>query len=327
MYIRKIRLQKKWLVILLLIGCVQLQAQLKNINQQGSISLFFIQQPERSFKSGSNKYTYQSIGLNAKIPLFGYANYKTRHLFQTFLQADVQTANAQFGALSNSRQFINSSLGISGLYYSGRKNSYLFHIGIGEAADTKVIEHSNMLLRVNGSFIVHHRQNDKTSYLYGAVFTYAFGKPLPLPVLGIRTKLSEQWIFTGILPAEISFTDKLNQHSGISLLIRPSGNRFQFDNQNNFATGSSTVFMQLRDFLLAGHYYYHVSSAFTIDGEAGFLLGGKLNFIEQENKNQTVYAASLKAGLLFKLSLKYRFSTNTNKRDLAVDEFVNPLNN
>ena len=100
-----------------------------------------------------------------------------------------------------------------------------------------------------------------------------------------------------------------------------------YNNQSNFATASSTVFMQLRDFLLAGHYYYHVSSAFTFDGEAGFLLGGKLNFIEQENKDQTVYSAGLKAGLLFKLSLKYRFSSNKNKTDLGADEFMNPLIN
>ena len=327
MYLRKIFLHKNWLMILLVIGSIQLQAQLKNINQQGSISLFFMQQPERTFKSGTNIYTYQSMGLNAKIPLYGHTNIKTRHLFQTFLQADVLSANAQFGALSNSRQFINSSLGLSGFYYSGGKNSYLFNIGIGEAADTKVIENSNMLLRFNGSFIVNHRQNEQTSYLYGTVFTYAFGKPLPLPILGIRTRLSSQWTFTGILPAEISFTDKLNKQSGISFIIRPSGNRYQFNNQSNFATASSTVFMQLRDFLLAGHYYYHVSSAFTFDGEAGFLLGGKLNFIEQENKDQTVYSAGLKAGLLFKLSLKYRFSSNKNKTDLGADEFMNPLIN
>ena len=239
----------------------------------------------------------------------------------------MQSANTQFGALINNRQFINSSVGLSGFFYNGGKNSYLFQVGLGEAADTKVLDNNNMLLRFNGSFIVNHHQNDKTSYLYGAIFTYAFGKPLPLPVLGIRTKLSNKWTFAGILPAEISFTDKLNQHSGISLLVRPTGNRYQFYNQGNLATASSTIFMQLRDFLLATHYYYQVSSAFTIDGEAGLLLGGKLNFTEQEDKQQIVYTSNLKVGQFFKISLKYRFSTNKNKKDFGVDEFINPLIN
>ena len=107
------------------------------------------------------------------------------------------------------------------------------------------------------------------------------------------------WTFSTILPVEISFIDRINAKTGLSFSIRPSGNRFQFDNQSNFATASSTVYLQLREFHLGTSLFYKFAKDFTISGEAGLLLGGKMNFRMGEEMSFTVSYLRLPLATLY----------------------------
>ncbi len=318
----------------LLLGSILILFSAKAIAQggvslfsSGSIGISYTFEPERKFKNANGGYKYNAVGLNAKIPLFGNRGNGSGHFYETFLHADVQTTSTTFGFINNTRNFLNGSFGLGGVIFSGGKNSYLMNASVGLAADNDVINKKNTRYRFAGSFIVNHQHSNTTMYQYGAVFSYAFGKPLLLPVLGIRTKISSNWTFSTILPVEVSFIDKLNAKTGLSFSIRPAGNRFQFDNQGNFSTASSTVFLQLREFQLGAALYYKISNDFTVSGDMGFLLGSKLNFIEQDDITKSVYETGVKSGGIFRLSIRYRFPRKTGINSNKMQDLLNPLEN
>jgi hypothetical protein len=318
---------KLLLSIIIILFCSKGIAQGISSLSSGSIGISYTVEPQRKFRNTNGGYQYNAVGFNARIPLFGNRETSPGHFYETSLLADLQTTSSSFGFVNNSRNFLNGSVGMGAVIYNGGKNIYMMNASVGLAADNDVISKSNTLYRFSGSFIVNHQHSNTTLYQYGAVFTYAFGKPLPLPVLGIRTKLSANWTFSTILPVEISFINRINANTGLSFSIRPSGNRFQFDNQANFATASSTVYLQLREFQLGSSLYYKFAKDFTISGEAGLLLGGKMNFTEQDNNKTSVFETGVKPGGLFRVSVRYRFPNKTGMGPGKMQELLNPLGN
>ncbi|MES2328897.1 MAG: DUF6268 family outer membrane beta-barrel protein [Bacteroidota bacterium] len=314
------------LAMALILVSVKTSAQAMGGVGSGGIGISYSLQPERKFKSTPGGYKYTAFGMNARIPLFRKNNLATGHFFETSLQADLQAASANFGFVASTRKFTNGSLGLGAVIFNGGKNMYIINAAVGIAADNDVISKTNTRYRFSGAFIVNHQHSNTTLYQYGMIFTYSFGKPLPLPVLGIRTKLSSNWTFSTILPVELSFTNRINTKLGLSFNIRPAGNRYQFDNQANFSTVSSTVFMQMREFQLGAALNYKLSRSFSLGADAGFLIGGKLRFTEQDDINKTVFETTAKPGANFRLSLRYRLPRKMEGAN-KLQEILNPLGN
>jgi hypothetical protein len=214
----------------------------------------------------------------------------------------------------------------------------VMNASIGVAADKGVIDNNNARYRFSGAFVINHQHSSKTIYEYGVAFTYAYGKPLPLPVLGIRTKLSDNWTFSTLLPVDVSFINKLNAKTGLSFSIRPAGNRFQFDNtdKNNYYAfapagliqSPSTLFLQLREFQVAMGLNYKISKQFILNADAGFLLGGQMKFTNQDDPKTVFYETGVKPGGIFKIGLRYRFShKGGNIQGNKMNDVLNPLGN
>ncbi len=294
----------------------------------GSIGVSYTLEPQRKFRDVGGGYKYSALGMNAKIPLFRSKPNESGRFFEASLHADFQTTSASFGFIDNTRNFLNGSFGLGAVAFNGGKNIMVMNAAIGLAADKGVIDKSNTRYRFSGAFIINHQHSSKTVYQYGVAFTYAYGKPLPLPVLGIRTKLSDNWIFSTLLPVEVSFINKLNAKTGLSFFIRPSGNRYQFDNRSNFNTQASTVFLQLREFQVGMGLNYKISKEFIFTADAGFLVGGQLKFTEQDDPKTSVFETGVKPGGIFKIGLRYRFPhKGGNMHGNKMNDVLNPLGN
>ena len=293
----------------------------------GSIGFTSTIEPERKYKDSVGSYQYHSIGFNARVPLFGKHDKTTKHFYETSLNTELQSSSASYGFLRNSSAFIHGSLGLGAIIYNGGKNILMANAAIGIAADQFTFDNNNTRYRFSGSFIVNHLHSSTTIYQYGAALTYAYGRPLLLPILGIRTKISSSWTLSAILPAELSFIDKLNAKTGLSFSLRPSGNRFQFNNQGYFNTSSSTLYLQLREFQLGTAIYYKLTKDFTVSGDVGFLVGGKLQFTKQDSPSTVLYKTALNAGSVIRFSLRYRIPRKNEMRVNKMQDILNPLSN
>jgi hypothetical protein len=299
-----------------------------------SISVNYTVLPTHSFKDTTGGFGFNAVGANINIPLFGNRNKiinnvvqdGTPHFYQIATHEGFEALYSTIGFIQTQRTFYTASAGLGGLFYNGKKNVFLVDASIGIASDGLTIQNNDQQYRFSGSFIVNHIHSTSTSYLYGIVLTYAYGRPLPLPVLGIHTKFSKSWSFSAILPVSIQFTDRFNKDMSLAFGIRPSGNRFQFQNKNDFdSSTSSTVYMQLRQFQLAATYTYRFSKSFSFSAEAGLLAGGNLKFTEQNDRKIILSQEDVKAGTKFRVSLRYHLPrkkiTGNNNIDIDNEMF------
>ncbi len=286
----------------------------------GSIGLSYTALPTQSFKDTSGGFGYQAWGINLNIPFFSNRHSIVKnvldgqkpHFYQVSGHAGFESLRSSIGFINSDRNIYQVTAGLGGLFYNGRKNIILADVSTGIASDGLAIQSHDTRYRFSGLFLVNHLHSTSVMYQYGLVFTYAYGRPLPLPVLGIRKKFAQTWSLSAILPVSVQLTDKLNKQMSISFLLRPSGNRFQLENQNNFHTASPTVYMQLRQFELGMNYQYRFAKQFSLGAEAGLLAGGKLKFTEVDDFKTILYQTHMKPGARFRLSLRYLLPHKAN---------------
>jgi hypothetical protein len=280
----------------------------------GSVGVSYTAEPSQSFKDTSGGFKYQALGININVPLFGN-RYKRNenilrdgkpHFYEISVHAALESYQSTIDFIEATRNIYQASAGLSGLFFTKKKNIILADANIGIASDILTVRASAQKYRFSGLFIVNHIQNASLTWQYGIVMNYAYGRPLPLPVLGIRKKFGSTWTLSAILPVSVQVTDRLNKNMNIGFLLRPSGNRFQLQNQNDFNTTSSNVYMQLRQFELGTNYLYKFTRQFSFTAEAGLLAGGKLKFTEADDSKTVLYQTGLKPGVRFRLGLRYR---------------------
>lgn len=302
--------------VLLFVACVMstaCMAQRMDITG-GSIGLAYTAAPSQRFKDTSGGFGYGAIAANISVPLLGNRHKRLQqplqdgnsHFYEFSGHAAFESLHTTIGVVETARTIYQASAGLNGLFFNGSKNIVLADLSVGIAGDALTIQHSDIRYRFSGAFIVNHLQNASLTWQYGVVFSYAYGRPLPLPVLGIRKKFAKTWSFFAILPVSLQVTDRFNKDMSIGFLLRPAGNRFQLANQHDFVTSSPTVYMQVRQFSLGASYLYRFTRQFSFGAEAGLLAGGKLKFTEVDNNKNILYQAAMKPGATFRFSLRYR---------------------
>jgi hypothetical protein len=283
---------------------------------EGRLGISYTAVPIRPFKDTTGGFGYQALGLNIQIPLFGNQHpltapkteIKHPHFYQIGAHAALDYLAANIGFLAAQHDFYNASLGMNGIFSNGKKNIFLLDATMGFACDQFIIQDNAQQYRFSGSFLVDHIHSASVMYFYGIALNYAYGKPLPLPVLGIRKKFSAKWSVTALLPVSLDFTDRITKDMSLGFLLRPAGNRYQFQNFHNFdSVSSSGVYLQLRQFELGVSYFYRFTRALSLGAEAGLLAGGDLKFTQINSPATTLSESSIKAGAKFRLTLRYHW--------------------
>ena len=279
----------------------------------GSLGISYTLQPLQPFKDTVGGFASHGWSVHLSLPLFGnrekvlpaIKDGERPHFYQVSGHANFESLRAGIGFIAGDRTIYQASAGLGWLSYNGKKDILLADLNIGISSDAPAIQNHDERYRFSGLFLVNHIQNNSLTWQYGLVFTYAYGRPLPLPVLGMRKKISRTWTVAAVLPVSLRFTDRLNKNMRIDFLLRPSGNRFQLQNQHNFGTSSSTVYMQLKQFQLGASWLYRFAPQFSIETEAGLLTGGKLRFTEPDDNKSVLYQTTMKPGFRGRISLRY----------------------
>lgn len=280
----------------------------------GTLAIGFTETPERPLKDTSGGFKSRSMNVHLSLPLFGNRDKVSTqpskdshaHFFQVSAHGSFTTGSKDIEFLDGQRNFYGGSAGIGGLFYNGRSNIIQADANMGISADGQTLQNHDAIPRFSGSFIVHHTSSPTLSFQYGAAFTYLYGRPMLLPVLGIRKKFSgSSWSVSAILPLNLQVTDRLNKEMGLSFFARPSGDRFQLLNQGYFGSTTSSIYMGLRQFEAGSSFYYRLSREFSFDAEAGLLSGGTMKFTNTSDTRTTLYATGIKSGAQFRISLRY----------------------
>lgn len=230
-------------------------------------------------------FDYRQVGINYKHTLFSKFNFTDDNLkfSQISIIPGLQLAHADFGKDQFSRNFINLSLGLLGIFHTSPKNTF---IGIATAmANEDEYTLPNAYLKYAGAFIYSRKLNPKFSYRVGIAFSYVFGDPRILPLLGARWRINNKSILNFTLPLNINYKHSTKyQHLFYGFSSRSFGGYNRFQNKLNVDTINRVLVMRRRSFQISADLKY-MGSKCSIIGQLGINANQNVRFTEEDNNN------------------------------------------
>ena len=284
---------KQYLVLIVLLFSFQfINSQNRNYlgnNISVSLNTQSLSRLKNSDSLINDKYNFRfsQFSIGYKHELYSKINTKSNKL--TFNQISVlpslQIGTASFGDNNLDRTLINLKLSLLGIFHTSAKNTFL--ITATSFANEDEYTLADATLRYAGIFLYNRKVNNKFSYRAGATFTYLFGEPLLLPVLGLRYQTSKKSMLNVNLPYSLNWKKqtKIPQlFYGFSL--KPNGGINQYQNKLSVDTTNQTLMLRRRTAILTADLKW-INKKGSFLFQIGLNLSPKVQFTKQ-NDNEVI---------------------------------------
>jgi len=135
---------------------------------------------------------------------------------QVFLSAGFGLAQPQLDKDNYFENIYNGNLGLTGIFASARKGIWVYSSEINFSETSKTLS-NNFSPNFRGFISKVKVKKLKTIYFYGVGLSVNQGKFYPVPLLGMKAKLSDKWNGTIVFPVKIYLRYKLNRNLKIDL--------------------------------------------------------------------------------------------------------------
>ncbi len=308
--ISKFVMRKKLLLLLLTVSSVAFGQDKKFLNPQLKFSAEYL--PSSDLKDVADEsFSYGKAQLGLVYPLisrrFSLTNDLEYKAFAVLINANGTYALPDYSFLNTTHQLISAVAGPSIIYNTGNKNTWLAGFTVGMAQDLELL--SQTQIRFTGHALFKHKVSGNFSYHLGVVYSFVYGQPLPLPLIGCVVRTSNKSKLKISLPLSVAFYYKTNAYDMLSLFIQPDGDQY------NFSAIGDTVFagrdplalrMRYRSFKSGLSYKIGVNDRWFITPEVGLSLARKITFTEGSiTDKKTFISADVKPGPYVKLGVRF----------------------
>ncbi len=214
-----------------------------------------------------------------------YSNFSQKNGDTKYSQINVlpalQIGKVNFGNDNLNRTLINLKLGLSGVFKTSIKNTFLFTANIFANEDEYTLPDASF--RYSGMALYIRKVNQKFSYRTGIAFTYLFGEPLVLPILGFKYKTSEKSMLNVMLPFVINWRKQTKiQKLFYGFTLRPNGGINRYQNKLSVDTTNVTLILRQRTYQVLGDLRL-VNKTNMILFQAGVIGNQKVLFTNENN--------------------------------------------
>lgn len=218
-----------------------------------------------------------------------YSSFTQKEGFLKYSQINVlpslQIGKVNFGHENLNRTLINLKIGLSGIFHTSAKNTFLVVANAFANEDEYTLPDATF--RYSGMMLYIRKVNPKFSYRTGLTFTYLFGEPLVLLVLGFKYKTSEKSMLNVTLPFVINWKKQTKvQKLFYGFTFRPSGGINHYQNKLSVDTTNVTLILRQRNYQFLGDIRM-INKNNMILFQAGFV-GNQKVFFTNENNNSIV---------------------------------------
>ncbi len=197
----------------------------------------------------------------------------------------LQIGKVNFGHENLNRTLVNLKIGLSGLFHTSAKNTFLFAANAFANEDEYTLPDATY--RYSGMMMYMRKVNNKFSYRAGLTFTYLFGEPLFLPILGFKYKTSEKSMLNVTLPFVINWKKQTKvQKLFYGFTFRPNGGINHYQNKLSVDSTNVTLILRQRNFQFMGDIRM-VNKTNMVLFQVGFI-GNQKVFFTNENNNSIV---------------------------------------
>ena len=177
--------------------------------------------PARKISNSPYTFASRQLILGASVPLYRRLKMDDEPKFRMLaIQNQNRFATNDIGGLTGPVGQIRSSIGINYIEIS-RKNTWLV---TAQAQYFFENDHpADGILRPTGMILWNRQVNKSWSYRLGALYSFAFGEGLALPVLGIGFKTGKKGWIQVTLPYRIQYTIKHKRTFRSRITLNPNG--------------------------------------------------------------------------------------------------------
>jgi hypothetical protein len=259
-----------------------------------------------------------------------YSNFVQKEGILKFSQINVlpslQISKVNFGHENLNRTLVNLKIGLSGVFHTSDKNTFLFAANAFTNEDEYTLP--NATFRYAGMMMYMRKVNNKFSYKTGLTFTYLFGEPLFLPVLGFKYKTSEKSMLNVTLPFVINWKKQTKvQKLFYGFTLKPNGGINQYQNKLSVDTTNVSLILRQRNYQFLGDMRI-VNESNMILFQAGFIGNQKVIFTNENNSSivnnfSFIGSNSVFANITFILFLNKNLRSKNHSKTMNSNESIN----
>jgi len=240
--------------------------------------------PKKDFEDVSGDYSSRTLTFDLTVPI-GKSTIRPEEgplLSQVLVKSSLRLWRPDISFLNKDRRFYQGNASVVGLFIKDLKNFFLAAGGASFAEDEDTLD--EMELRPSFLGMGVHKMEFRVALIYGAAFSYVFGRGTFFPILGLSWKMTPDWTLTTILPLFVKVTHPLTPDLRLGFILGVTGDRTRFDNDGAFPGRADTLHLRVVKVNLGTELNYKVTKDLNLFGEAGILGGRKLTFLDGKTK-------------------------------------------
>jgi len=277
--------------------------------------------PSRNLKDANGSYGHSLAYARLTLPVLKNVKLKDNGLrfYLLSLSANASIDNTQLSLLPANRTFYTGTISINGIYKASGKSSWFSKFTTSSFEDDVTIRSPS--LRVSGFALYRRSVRETFFYMVGGAYSFVYGSGLPLPVLGVGWRFTNNASLTAILPFSLTyrFGKTYNQ---FSIFIKPNGGVSNFYNNVFFMNEGEKIVFRRREFVLGVRKRIRLSDQWSILAETGLVAARRIFFSKDftRENDAVISEVNVKAGPYVSLGLKFKF-----KKDKPSDVQIDPI--
>lgn len=253
---------------------------------------------------GRDRYD-RTLDLSASMPV--YAVKSDTSFIKYSLTASLGAQDEQLSIVPRALRLYDARVTAgAAIINDASREMYMLRVGVGiaEEQDSLPDAHERLSVFWMGT---HHSRPDLT-YLYGAGYSYIFGRGQLFPAFGLNWKIDEKRELNFILPIQARYSCKVSPVLKASLYSALFGNEYRFKNQGLYPGYSDTLYLHTVGFKLGTGVEYKAFPGWTLGADIATVLRRDVKISADSNDDLAQERTS--GDFSFQLSCKWSFGRN-----------------
>lgn len=250
------------------------------------VNIKYSNSPNAGFiNHNKNEINIQYLGVNTNLPI-QFKNKKDAIIISPFFENWMAKVNSL-----NQERYYSIGLPVT-LSKSLKNTSWSFLLtGIFRMNDSKIDEHGKM--QVGGAFILNYKRNENLTWKLGIYVNNEFFNVFVMPLAGIDWKIDDRNILFGVLPGNLTYEHRINDHMYYGACFRAITNSYY----------TSPGYWRIDENQLGLYLDAYLSKSIVLNMEVGHSLFRK---VRTGVKDVFISDAGVNDNFYFRISLAYR---------------------
>ena len=303
------RVIKRFFIMLLSLACLSAalyaaDAEDIGLGGGGEIRAAFSGLQDR----GRDQYD-RTLDVSASVPV--YNTRSDTSIIRYSVSAALNSQEERLSIVPNTLQLYDARVTAGAVItnnISGEMNMFRAGVSAAEEKDSLFDPEE----RLSFIWMATHHGRPGLTYIYGAGYSYIFGRGRLFPAFGLNWKIDEKRDLNFILPLLVRYGYKVSPTLKASLYSALFGNQFRFKNQGLYPGNSDTLYLHTVGFRLGAAVEYKAFPGWTLGADIGSVIRRDASI--SSDSNDDLAQEKMNGEFFFQVSCKWSFGGRSQRQ-------------